>query len=74
MNEESKNVAFLRPKIIRCIQNYMDGKGFTEVETPVLTTLLTGASARPFTTHHRLNIIKLFNQIITRFTSKFTAT
>ena len=52
MNEESKNVAFLRPRIIRCIQNYMDGRGFAEVETPILTTLLTGASARPFITHH----------------------
>ena len=50
MNEESKRVAFLRPKIIRCIQNFMDNRGFTEVETPVLTTLLTGASARPFVT------------------------
>src|SRR5574344_1168311 len=52
MNEESRRVAFTRPKIIRCIQNYMDGLGFVEVETPVLTTLLTGASARPFVTHH----------------------
>ena len=52
MNDEAKNIAFLRPRIIRCIQNYLDGQGFTEVETPVLSTLLTGASARPFTTHH----------------------
>ena len=63
MNEESKNVAFLRPKIIRCIQNYMDGKGFTEVETPVLTTLLTGASARPFTTHHNTQDIDMYLRI-----------
>ena len=52
MNDESKNVAFLRPRIIRQIQNFMDGRGFTEVETPVLQPLLTGASARPFETHH----------------------
>ena len=52
MNEESKNIAFTRPKIIRCIQSFMDNRGFVEVETPVLSTLLTGASARPFTTHH----------------------
>ena len=31
MNEESKRVAFLRPRIIRCIQNFMDNRGFTEV-------------------------------------------
>ncbi len=52
MNEDSKKVAFMRPKIIRCIQNFLDSRGFVEVETPILTTLLTGASARPFTTHH----------------------
>ena len=52
MNEEAKSIAFIRPRIIRCIQNFMDDRGFTEVETPVLSTLLTGASARPFTTHH----------------------
>ena len=52
MNDESKQVAFLRPRIIRQIQNFMDGRGFTEVETPVLQPLLTGASARPFVTHH----------------------
>lgn len=52
MNEDSKAVALTRPKIIRTIQNYMDNKGFTEVETPILTPVLTGASARPFITHH----------------------
>ena len=52
MNDDSRKVAFMRPKIIRCIQNYLDNLGFTEVETPVLTTLLTGASARPFVTYH----------------------
>ena len=63
MNEESKRVAFMRPKIIRCIQNYMDGLGFTEVETPVLTTLLTGASARPFATHHNAQDIDMYLRI-----------
>ena len=52
MNDESKRIAFLRPRIIRTIQNFMDNRGFTEVETPVLQPLLTGASARPFVTHH----------------------
>ncbi len=63
MNEDSKRVAFLRPKIIRCIQNYMDHQGFTEVETPVLTTLLTGASARPFATHHNAQDIDMYLRI-----------
>ena len=52
MNEEAKKVAMTRPKIIRTIQNFMDGENFTEVETPILTPVLTGASARPFVTHH----------------------
>lgn len=63
MNEESKKVAFTRPKIIRCIQNYMDSIGFTEVETPVLTTLLTGASARPFVTHHNTQDLDMYLRI-----------
>ena len=63
MNEDARKVAFTRPKIIRCIQNYMDGLGFTEVETPVLTTLLTGASARPFITHHNTQDIDMYLRI-----------
>ena len=63
MNEESKRVAFMRPKIIRCIQNYMDEQGFTEVETPILTTLLTGASARPFATHHNAQNLDMYMRI-----------
>lgn len=63
MNEDSKKIAFLRPKIIRCIQNYMDNLGFVEVETPVLATLLTGASARPFVTHHNAQDLDMYLRI-----------
>ena len=63
MNEESKSIAFIRPKIIKCIRNYMDGRGFTEVETPVLQTLLTGASARPFITHHNTQDMDMYLRI-----------
>ena len=63
MNEESKKVAFMRPKIIRCIQNFLDSRGFTEVETPILTTLLTGASARPFITHHNTQDLDMYLRI-----------
>ena len=63
MNEDSRKVAMLRPRIIRCIQNYMDGLGFTEVETPVLTTLLTGAAARPFVTHHNAQDLDMYLRI-----------
>ena len=52
MNEESRRVAFARPKIIRAIQHYLDDLGLVEVETPVLQPILGGAAARPFITHH----------------------
>ncbi len=52
MNEEAKRVAIQRPRIIRAMQEYFDGEGFIEVETPVLQNIQGGASARPFITHH----------------------
>ena len=63
MNEDSKNIAFIRPKIIRCIQNFMDNQGFVEVETPVLSSLLTGANARPFVTHHNAQDLDMYLRI-----------
>lgn len=63
MNEESMKVAFMRSRIIRCIQNFLDKKGFCEVETPILTSLLTGASARPFTTHHNTQDLDMYLRI-----------
>ena len=63
MNDDAKKLAFTRPKIIRCIQNFMDNRGFTEVETPVLSTLLTGASARPFETHHNAQNLDMYLRI-----------
>ena len=63
MNDDSKNIAFLRPKIIKCIRDFMDGEGFTEVETPILTSLLTGASARPFITHHNTQDLDMYLRI-----------
>ena len=52
MNEESKKVALLRPRILRSMQHYFDSLGFVEVETSVLQPILGGANARPFITHH----------------------
>lgn len=52
MNDSSRQVAILRPRIIRAIQNWMDDHGYIEVETPILQPILGGASARPFITHH----------------------
>ncbi len=63
MNENSKNIAFIRPRIIRTIQKFMDNQGFVEVETPILTNLLTGAAARPFVTHHNTQDIDMYLRI-----------
>lgn len=52
VDDDSKKIAFLRPKIIRGIQSFMDSSGFCEVETSVLQPILGGANARPFVTHH----------------------
>ena len=52
MNENAKKVAFMRPKIIRSIQSFLDGRGYVEVETSMLSPILGGANARPFVTHH----------------------
>lgn len=51
-NDDSRQIAILRPKIIRAIRQYMDQQGYLEVETPILSPILGGANARPFVTHH----------------------
>ena len=63
MNEDSKKVAFERPKILKAIRSFLEEKEFIEVETPVLTTLLTGASARPFKTHHNTQDLDMYLRI-----------
>jgi lysyl-tRNA synthetase class 2 len=63
MNEESKKVAFMRPRILKCIRDFLAERGFTEVETPILTSLLTGAAARPFSTHHNAQDIDMYLRI-----------
>lgn len=63
MNEEAKRNAIYRSKIITCIRSFMDNRGFLEVETPVLSTLLTGASARPFVTHHNAQDLDMYLRI-----------
>lgn len=52
MNDRSRQIAILRPRIVRAVQHYMDEQGYIEVETPVLQPILGGANARPFITHH----------------------
>ena len=70
MNEDSRRVAFMRPRIIRAIQHYLDNLGYVEVETPVLGTILGGAAARPFVCHHNTLDIDMYLRIATELPLK----
>ena len=65
MNEEQRRIAYLRPRIIRGLQKYLDDLGYIEVETPVLSPILGGASARPFVTHHNTLDMDFYLRIAT---------
>ena len=52
VNPEVKDTFVKRSKILRELRHFLDGKGFLEVDTPILTPFEIGASARPFYTHH----------------------
>ena len=52
VNPEVKETFYKRSQILKEIRSYLDGKGFLEVDTPILVPMEIGASARPFKTHH----------------------
>ena len=52
VNPEVKDTFVKRSLILRELRHFLDGKGFLEVDTPILTPFEIGASARPFYTHH----------------------
>lgn len=70
VDEKSKNIALARPKIIRSFQKFFDGKGFVEVETPILQPILGGATARPFITHHNTLDMDFYLRIATELPLK----
>lgn len=52
VNEQARAIFKTRSKIVREIQTFLDQRGFMEVETPILSDIAGGATARPFMTHH----------------------
>ena len=63
VNPEVKEAFIKRSKILKEIRNFMDEKGYMEVETPMLTTVATGDAARPFITHHNTLDLDMYLRI-----------
>jgi lysyl-tRNA synthetase, class II len=64
-NPGVKETFIKRTKIIRAIREFLDERGYLEVETPILSPIAGGAAARPFTTHHNALDINMYLRIAT---------
>ncbi len=60
---EARDVARLRARVLRAVRDYLHGRDYVEVETPVLQALYGGATARPFTTHLNAFDMEVFLRI-----------
>ena len=65
VNPEVKEAFLIKNKAVKAMKNYLDERGFIEVETPVLNTIAGGANARPFVTHHNTLNIPMYLRIAT---------
>ncbi len=65
VNPESRRNFEIRSQFVRYLRNFLDNRGYMEVETPVLSTLAGGAAARPFITHHNALDIDMYMRIAT---------
>ncbi len=63
VHADVRAIFHLRARVTRFIRAFLDGRGFLEVETPVLQPLYGGAAARPFSTHHNALDMKLYLRI-----------
>ncbi|HAS73707.1 MAG TPA: lysine--tRNA ligase [Clostridiales bacterium UBA8960] len=63
VNPEVKDKFLMRSKIIKTMKSYFDDEGFLEVDTPILSTIAGGASAKPFVTHHNTLDIDMYMRI-----------
>jgi len=64
-NEETRELFILRSRVIAAVRRWLDGRGFLEVETPVLQPLYGGALSRPFVTRHHALDRDLYLRIAT---------
>lgn len=70
MNDETKKRFLLRSKFVKLIREFLSNKGFIEVETPVLQNTASGATARPFITHHNTYDMDVYLRISPELTLK----
>jgi len=70
VNDDSRRNFEIRSGFIRFMRRYLDGRGYMEVETPVLNTIAGGAAARPFITHHNTLDIDMYLRIATELPLK----